>query len=88
MFSFAGYDLSKELELQHHHTVDVGKFSSRQKSSQFSKYLMDGMKKFNVNPSVGLKYLEEKSILTMNAENVAHFLFDQNRLSKKQIGKV
>jgi len=77
---------SKELKHRHYYTIDARRLASRHKSGQFSKQLLTGMKQFNLNPKVGLKYLEDKSIIKMTAESVALFLFDQNRLSKKQIG--
>ena len=45
------------------------------------------MKQFNLEPSRGLKYLEEAAFVTDDPESVAKFLFRQERLSKRQIGE-
>ena len=45
------------------------------------------MKQFNLEPSRGLKYLEEAGFVTDDPESVAKFLFRQERLSKRQIGE-
>ena len=48
---------------------------------------MYGVKQFNLEPSRGLKYLEEAGFVTDDPESVAKFLFRQERLSKRQIGE-
>ena len=49
--------------------------------------LLYGVKQFNLEPSRGLKYLQESAFVTTDPESVAKFLFCQERLSKKQIGE-
>ena len=49
--------------------------------------LLYGVKQFNLEPSRGLKYLQESAFVTTDPESVAKFLFRQERLSKKQIGE-
>ena len=49
--------------------------------------LLYGVKQFNLEPSRGLKYLEEAAFVTDDPESVAKFLFRQERLSKRQIGE-
>ena len=56
-------------------------------SSALFRKLLYGVKQFNLEPIRGLKYLEESGFLEKNPEDVAKFLFRQERLSKKQIGE-
>ena len=49
--------------------------------------LLYGVKQFNLEPSRGLKYLEEAGFVTSDPDSVAKFLFRQERLSKRQIGE-
>ena len=48
---------------------------------------MHGIKHFNLDVQKGLKILQEGGFVDETAESVAKFLFRQERLSKKQIGK-
>ena len=41
-----------------------------------------------MDPEEGLKYLQEFNFIDNTPESVAKFLFRQERLSKKQIGKI
>ena len=50
--------------------------------------LLYALKRFNLDAGKGLKLLEERGFLAMTPDSVAHFLFHQERLSKKQIGIV
>jgi len=50
--------------------------------------LFQAIKQFNLDADRGLKLLEERGFVRMTPESVAHFLFNQERLSKKQIGAV
>ena len=50
--------------------------------------LFQAIKQFNLDADKGLKLLEERGFVRMTPESVAHFLFNQERLSKKQIGAV
>ena len=49
--------------------------------------LLTGVKQFNLEPERGLSYLEEAGFFSHTPQGVAKFLFRQERLSKKQIGK-
>ena len=49
--------------------------------------LLYGIKHFNLNVQKGLKILQEGGFVDETPESVAKFLFRQERLSKKQIGK-
>ena len=48
---------------------------------------MYGVKQFNLQPERGLEYLQENGFLDLQPESIAKFLFRQERLSKKQIGR-
>ena len=50
--------------------------------------LFQAIKRFNLDGDKGLKLLAERGFIEMTPESVAHFLFNQERLSKKQIGVV
>jgi len=50
--------------------------------------LFQAIKQFNLDADRGLKLLEERGFVRMTPESVAQFLFNQERLSKKQIGAV
>ena len=50
--------------------------------------LFQAIKRFNLDADKGLKLLVEREFIEMTPESVAHFLFNQERLSKKQIGVV
>ena len=50
--------------------------------------LFQAIKRFNLDADKGLKLLVERGFIEMTPESVAHFLFNQERLSKKQIGVV
>ena len=54
----------------------------------FCRKLLNGVKRFNLDPEEGLKYLQEFNFIDNTPESVAKFLFRQERLSKKQIGKI
>jgi len=71
---------------QLYYTIDARRLASRHKKSQQDRQLLYGVKQFNLDPKEGLKYLEEKGFLRLNPENIAKFLFEQDRLSKRQIG--
>ena len=53
----------------------------------YYRKLLHGIKHFNLNVEKGLKYLQDGGFVDDNPESVAQFLFRQERLSKKQIGK-
>ena len=72
---------------QLYYTIDARRLASRHKKSQQDRQLLFGVKQFNLDPKEGLKYLEEKGFLRLNPENIAKFLFEQDRLSKRQIGE-
>ena len=50
--------------------------------------LLYGIKHFNLNVEKGLKYLQDGGFVDDTPESVGQFLFRQERLSKKQIGKL
>lgn len=75
--------------MQAYFTVDSRRFP---KKSLRDKKLLDGIKKFNLDPKKGLDYLVQASVLESpdldtSAKATAQFLFREGRLSKKQIGK-
>ena len=57
------------------------------KLANIDKNLLHGIKQFNLDPSKGLQILEEKGFVKIEEESLASFLLNQERLSKKQIGK-
>ena len=58
------------------------------KMANIDKNLLHGIKQFNLDPSKGLEILEEKGLVKIDEEaSLASFLLNQERLSKKQIGK-
>ena len=71
---------------RHYYTIDAKRLTSRHKNSQQSKQLLYGVKQFNLDPEKGLKYLEERFLVQSTPDSIAKFLFEQDRLSKKQIG--
>ena len=72
---------------RHYYTIDARRLASRHKTSQQDKQVLYGVKQFNLDPEKGLKYLEEKCVIEFTPDSIAKFLFDQDRLSKKQIGE-
>jgi len=70
-----------------YYTMDSRRLANKHKKSQQDRALLYGIKQFNLEPSRGLTYLEETGFLSQTPESVARFLFRQERLSKKQIGK-
>jgi len=76
------------LEPSMYYTIDSRRLASKHKKSQHDRKLLYGVKQFNLEASRGLEYLGEAGLLTpSSAEAVARFLYRQERLSKKQIGK-
>merc|ERR1711962_1282022 len=69
------------------YTIDSRKLANKHKKNHLDRALLYGIKQFNLEPSRGLTYLEETGFLSQTPESVARFLFRQERLSKKQIGK-
>ena len=58
------------------------------KMANIDKNLLHGIKQFNLDPLKGLEILEEKGFVKIEEEeSLASFLLNQERLSKKQIGK-
>ena len=57
------------------------------KPQRIDKHLLHGIKQFNLDPSKGLEILEQKGFVKIEEESLASFLLNQERLSKKQIGK-
>ena len=57
------------------------------KLANIDKHLLHGIKQFNLDPSKGLDILEERGFVKIEEESLASFLLNQERLSKKQIGK-
>lgn len=70
-----------------YYTIDSRRLASKHKKSQHDRKLLYGVKQFNLEPERGLKYLEESGFVDQTPESIAKFLFRQERLSKKQIGK-
>lgn len=70
-----------------YYTIDSRRLASKHQKTQHDRKLLNGIKQFNLEPEKGLKYLEESGFLEKTPESVAKFLFRQERLSKKQIGK-
>jgi len=70
-----------------YYTIDSRRLASKHKKSLKERKLMNGVKAFNLDPERGLKYLQEFNFIQPTADSVAKFLFRQERLSKKQIGK-
>ena len=58
------------------------------KLASIDKNLLHGIKQFNLDPNKGLEILEEKGFVKIEEESLASFLLNQERLSKKQIGRV
>ena len=72
----------------YYHTLDLKLLTSRQKTNNRCKLLLQGVKKFNLEPESGLEFLLDNNLVRGSPDSVANFLFQQDRLSKKQIGKV
>ena len=53
----------------------------------YDKNLLHGIKQFNLDPTRGLNLLVTGGFVKMEAVSLAEFLFNQERLSKKQIGR-
>ena len=53
----------------------------------YPRKLLTGVKQFNLDPDRGLKFLQEAGFIEPNPQSTAKFLFRQERLSKKQIGR-
>ncbi|XP_023349535.1 cytohesin-3 isoform X2 [Eurytemora carolleeae] len=70
-----------------YYTIDSRRLASKHKKSLKERKLLNGVKRFNLDPEEGLKYLQEFNFIDNKPESVAKFLFRQERLSKKQIGK-
>merc|ERR1712168_56992 len=79
-------DISDNLNPTTYYTIDSRR-ASKHKKGQKDRKLLYGVKQFNLDPQKGLKYLEDAGFLEMTAESIAKFLYRQERLSKKQIGK-
>jgi len=70
-----------------YYTLDSRRTISKHQKNQDERKLLYGIKHFNLNVQKGLKILQEGGFVDETPESVAKFLFRQERLSKKQIGK-
>ena len=68
-------------------TMDAKRMAQLLNRPAVDKNLLHGIKQFNLEPTRGLHLLVEGGFVKMEAESLAEFLFNQERLSKKQIGK-
>ena len=68
-------------------TMDAKRMAQFLNKPVFDKNLLHGIKQFNLDPARGLNLLVSGGFVKMEAESLAEFLFNQERLSKKQIGR-
>ena len=68
------------------YTMDAKRMAQLLNKPTFDKNLLHGIKQFNLDPSRGLHLLVQAGFVKMEAESLAEFMFNQERLSKKQIG--
>ena len=68
-------------------TLDSRKMAAMCGRVSIDKKLLHGIKQFNLDPDKGLEILEERGYIKMEPEPLAEFLMNQERLSKKQIGR-
>ena len=68
-------------------TMDAKKMAQFLNKPVYDKNLLHGIKQFNLDPARGLNLLVSGGFVKMEAESLAEFLFNQERLSKKQIGR-
>ena len=68
------------------YTMDAKRMAQLLNKPTFDKNLLHGIKQFNLDPSRGLHLLVQAGFVQMEAESLAEFMFNQERLSKKQIG--
>ena len=80
-------DLSVAVTPVTYYTLDSRRLATRHQKHQDERKLYHATKQFNLNVEKGLKILLEGGIVDETPESVAKFLFRQERLSKKQIGK-
>ena len=80
-------DLSGAVTPVTYYTLDSRRLASRHQKHQDERKLYHATKQFNLNVEKGLKILQEGGFVDETPESVAKFLFRQERLSKKQIGK-
>ncbi|XP_026556341.1 cytohesin-4 [Pseudonaja textilis] len=68
--------------------LEIDHFQQAQscKLIQRDKNLNIGRKKFNMDPVKGIQYLVEHKVLSLNAQEVAKFLYQGEGLNKKAIG--
>ena len=69
------------------YTMDPKRMAQLLNKPTFDKNLLHGIKQFNLDPSRGLHLLVQAGFVQMEAESLAEFMFNQERLSKKQIGE-
>ena len=67
--------------------INSRRLARRHQKHQDKRKLYHATKQFNLNLEKGLKILQEGGFVDETPESVAKFLFRQERLSKKQIGK-
>jgi len=87
----SGLDLAhpqhtKEPERAMFYTMDAKRMAKLLNRPAFDKNLLHGIKQFNLEPSRGLDILVQGGFVRMEPDSLAEFLFNQERLSKKQIG--
>ena len=68
-------------------TMDAKRMAQFLNKPVYDKNLLHGIKQLNLDPSRGLNLLVSGGFVKMEAESLAEFLFNQERLSKKQIGR-
>ena len=66
---------------------DMSFHEKYQRSKKKEKTLKNGIVRFNMKPSGGIKFLTSNQLLENSASGIAKFLFNQKGLSKVQIGE-
>ena len=69
-------------------TLDPKRMAKLCNRAVIDKHLLHGIKQFNLDPERGIEILEERGFLKREPQSLASFLLNQERLSKKQIGKI
>ncbi|KAK3752750.1 hypothetical protein QZH41_018716 [Actinostola sp. cb2023] len=54
---------------------------------QMKGLMEEGIAKFNKSPKKGIKFLQENGLLGLSSDEVAEFLFNDERLDKTQVGE-
>ncbi|XP_068193908.1 cytohesin-4-like isoform X1 [Antennarius striatus] len=86
MHDFELLDDNQKLRLEIRHAIPQIHSLETKEQDKTARSFLRGKKKFNMDPTKGINYLVENTLLERRAESVAEFLYKEEGLDKTAIG--